>query len=118
MPTTLPHDDDANRGDQFIQYRGPEASVIAEPHGTGARLPLTTVQQFGGAYQKPYPVADPGTEDPPDDAILRPLAETLAETNALVCWGAACPDCGDVFETPNGLASHHGKQHGGEDGDE
>jgi hypothetical protein len=72
-----------------------------------------TVMESSRLRHKPLPVADPDDEDPPQDAVARPVAEHLVESNPLVCWGVACEHvtddgdvCGRVFDSPKARNSH------------
>lgn len=121
MPSRLhQNDDDADvpppeEDPEVLQYRGPEIRVVAEPAGMdGVRLVFDSIEKFGGQYQKPYPVVPDDAANPPDDAILRSVADRLVETSPVFHYGAACPaeDCDDVFPTLDGLTSHYAQVHG------
>lgn len=113
MPTTLPTDD-ADTTD-YIQFRGPQTSVVHDR--TGVRF--TTEERGGNRVQKPLPVVDPDDPpaDVPDDAVALPVAQELVDTNPLVAWGVACPECGDVFDTPRAVASHRSTHADGSEAD-
>lgn len=120
MPRELPKTDS---GTEFIQFRGRQTSVTVEAPGLPA-VHFGTEKRLGKVLHSAYPVADPEAEDPPDDAILAPVAEQLTETNPLVCYGVACPhvdangqSCGKAFDTEKGMASHYGSVHSDGEGD-
>ena len=118
MPRTLPKDDSEAR--DFIQFRGYQTSVSVDAFG----VHFGTVRRNGTVAHRPLPVVDADADpaDAPDDAVARPVAEHLVETNPLICWGVACETCGDVFDSPQAVNSHQ-RSHadgsgGGADGDE
>jgi hypothetical protein len=102
MPRQLPTDDAESH--DYIQFRGPQTSVVHDP--TGIRFATET--RGGVVAHEPHPVVDDDADpdDVADDAVARAVAEELAESNPMVCWGVACEICGDVFDTPRGLTSH------------
>lgn len=117
MTRELPKKDSEAR--EFIQFRGAQTSVTNDD--TGIRF--QTRKEGGQVVHRPLPVADPDDEDPPDDAVLRPLAERLVESNPLVCWGVACEHvtdegdvCGRVFDSPKARNSHLSVHADGSDG--
>jgi len=107
MTRQLPQTDE---GEQFIQFRGRQTSVSVDDFG----ILFTTEDRDGRRVHKPLPVVDPDDEDPPANAVARPVAERLTETNPLICWGVACEHptedgvCGDVFATRKAVNSHSG----------
>lgn len=97
-------------GTDYLQFRGSQTSVTNDD--TGVRF----VIDYSGERPThvPLPVADPDDDDPPDNAVARPIAEHLVESNPLVCYGVVCehvdPEtgdvCGDTFDTPKARDSH------------
>jgi len=107
MPRELPRDNSDGR--DYIQFRGPQTSVTVDRYG----VRFETEHRGGQVAHKPLPVVDPESDDPPDDAVARPVADALVESNPLIGWGVACEQpvddgdtCGDVFDTPKAEASH------------
>lgn len=107
MPRELPKDD--SEGRDYVQFRGPQTSVTVDRFG----IRFETEHRGDQVCHKPIPVVDPNADDPPADAIARPVAEELVASNPLIAWGVACEQitddgdvCGDVFDTPKGEASH------------
>jgi len=107
MPRELPRDNSDGR--DYIQFRGPQTSVTVDRYG----VRFETEHRGGQVAHKPLPVVDPDSDDPPDDAVARPVADALVESNPLIGWGVACEQpvddgdtCGDVFDTPKAEASH------------
>lgn len=107
MTRQLPQTDE---GEQFIQFRGRQTSVTVDDFG----ILFTTEDRSGRRVHRPLPVVDEDTEDPPANAVVRPVAERLTETNPLICWGVCCEHqtedgvCGDVFATRKAVNSHSG----------
>jgi hypothetical protein len=105
MTRDLPKD---NEGDQYLQFRGRQTSVTADDFG----ILFTTEFRDDRRVHKPLPVVDPDDEDPPANAVVRPVADELVDSNPLVCYGIACEIptedgvCGDVFATPKALDGH------------
>lgn len=131
MPRELPKDDSDGR--DFITFRGPQTSVTVDRYG----VRFETEHRGNQVCHKPVPVvsADADPADVPDNAVARPVAEELVESNPLIGWGVPCEQltddgepCGDVFDTPKGEASHRsvhtdhdaddGEGPGGDDGGE
>jgi len=107
MPIELPKED--SDGQEYIQFRGPQTSVTVDR----LNVHFETDHRGDVVCHKPLPVVDPDAEDPPEDAVARPVAEELVESNPLICWGVVCEVrvgesevCGSVFDTPKGEASH------------
>lgn len=100
MTRELPKDDSEAR--DFVQFRGFQTSVTHD--ATGVRF--TTDDSGDLVEHVALPVVDPDASDPPDDAVARPVADRLTESNPLVCWGVACEVCGDVFDSPKARNSH------------
>ena len=120
MTCDLPKD---NEGDQFIQFRGRQTSVTVDDFG----ILFTTDERGNRIVHKPLPVVDEDADDPPANAVVRPVADRLVDRNPLVCYGIACEEqtdeddadgvCGDVFATPKALNSHRGIHADGSDTD-
>jgi hypothetical protein len=107
MPRELPKDNSDGR--DYIQFRGLQTSVTVDRYG----VRFETEHRGGQVAHKPLPVVNPDSDDPPDDAVARPVADALVESNPLIGWGVACEQitddgdiCGDVFDTPKAEASH------------
>jgi len=115
MTRDLPKD---NEGDQYLQFRGRQTSVTADDFG----ILFTTEFRDDRRVHKPLPVVDPDDEDPPANAVVRPVADELVDSNPLVCYGIACEIptedgvCGDVFATPKALDGHKTVHSDGSDG--
>lgn len=114
MTRNLPNTDE---GDQYIQWRGRQTSVTVDDYGLLFRC------EPGGRHV-PLPVVEPDAEDPPANAVARPVAEALTDANPLVNWGIVCEQmtedgdvCGDVFASPKALNSHKGVHTDGSDND-
>ena len=116
MPMKLPTENE--RPDEpsdgivgYLQFRGSQSSVTNDDFG----VRFTTEISGGRVQHVPHPVVEPDMEDPPANAIAKPVAEELAKRNAQVCWGVACEHvddgdvCGDVFPTPASRNSHQSK---------
>lgn len=118
MTRDLPKD---NEGDQFIQFRGRQTSVTADDFNI---LFTCEIRDDGRKVHTPLPVVDPDADDPPANAVVRPVAERLVERNPLVCFGIACEEptedgvCGEVFASPKALNSHRGVHADTSDGSE
>lgn len=96
-------------GDQYIQFRGRQTSVTADEFG----ILFSCELQGDRVVHKPLPVVDPDENDPPANAVARPVAERLTERNPMICWGVACEHptedgevCGKVLESPKAVNSH------------
>lgn len=102
MTRKLPTEDADAR--DFIQYRGPQTSVTHDATG----VHFGTEHRHGRIAHKPLPVVDADTDpaDAPADAVARPVAEELVESHPLICWGVACEDCGDVFDSREAVNPH------------
>lgn len=131
LPKTNQPPEDGDGEPQFIQFRGPQSSVTHEATGVHFGTEVLDVVLDGEdrhlRIHEAYPVVDVDAEDPPENAIARPVAERIVETNHLVSWGVACEwtddldgggeACGQVFETVRGMRSHMGSVHREGDGD-
>lgn len=105
-------------GRDYIQFRGRQTSVTHE--ATGVHFEME--RRGDMVAHKPLPVVDADADpaDVPDDAVARPVAEAMVESNPLIAWGVACEVCGDVFDGPKGESSHrsvHTDQEGGDGGE-
>jgi hypothetical protein len=107
----LPKEDakpDDEEATPFIQFRGRQSRVLAEDYN----ILFTTEERNGVRGHQPLPVVDPEDEDPPANAVVKPLAEELVDTNPLICWGIACEHiedgevCGELFATRKELNGH------------
>lgn len=113
MPRTLPTDD--SDGQDYVQFRGPQTSVTQDAVG----VRFGTEHRHGRIAHEALPVVD-NDADPaeiPDNAVARAVAEQMVESNPLVCWGVACEECGDVFDSPKAVNSHQSAHNDG-DGDD
>lgn len=101
MTRQLPTED---AGTDFIQYRGRGTSVTID----GAPVRFAVDKRNGRMVHAALPVCESDDQDPDPDAVVRPLAEHLVETNNQINFGVACehPDCGEVFETPEKRNGH------------
>lgn len=114
MTRDLPKD---NEGDQWIQFRGRQTSVTADDFG----ILFTTEERGNRIVHKPLPVVEEDDPDPPANAVLREVADTLVDRNPLVCYGIACEEptedgvCGEVFATPKALDGHKTVHNDGSD---
>lgn len=102
MPRELPTENSDGR--EYIQYRGPQTSVTHD----ATSIRFDTEHRGDMVAHRPLPVVDADVDpsDAPEDAVARPVAEQVVESNPLICWGVACEVCGDVFDTPKGESSH------------
>lgn len=114
MTRILPNGDSGN---EYLQFRGRQTSVTLDTSGL-PKVHFGTERKNGQVVHRPLPVVDPGADDPPRGAIARPVAERIADASHLINWGVACEHtddhgrvCGDVFDTPAGLATHVGRVH-------
>jgi hypothetical protein len=105
MTRDLPKD---NEGDQWLQFRGRQTSVTADDFG----ILFTTEFRDDRRVHKPLPVVDEDDPDPPANAVVRPVADELVDSNPLVGYGIACEEptedgvCGEVFASPKALDGH------------
>jgi len=96
--------EDSDTEPEFLQFRGRGTSVTID----GVPVRFTVAKRNGRLVHEPHPIVEPDAQDPPEDAVVRPLAEHLVETNNLIAFGVACeaPDCEEVFATPEELNGH------------
>lgn len=131
MPKKLPTDDakpDEPTDDGivgYLQYRGPQTSVTVD--NFGVRFAAETAD--GVMRHTPLPVVEEDADDPPRDAVVKPVADALVDRNRWIAWGVVCETtadtdsdsdsddgeepCGAVFATPRQRNSHQSK-HGGD----
>lgn len=114
----LPKDDS---GDEFIQFRGRQTSVVLDDFGirfeTEVKETPDGVPNFRA--HKPLPVAEADAiraGEAPDEAVAKEVAEQITDgdlANPLICRGVVCEFphedggiCGQVFDTPESLNGH------------
>lgn len=127
LPTDDPDGVDDAEDAEYLQFRGPQTSVTLDaPNLPRIHFGVERRGDDGRIVHEAKPVVDVDADDPPEGAILRPVAKRIVEQCNLVCWGVACEHvndygrvCGDVFETPQGAGTHRGSVHKPDDsGDE
>lgn len=121
LPKTEPEDDEGNVIQEYIQFRGRQASVTLDDFGI--RFTMEDVETPEGVRgfirHKPLPVASAEAiraGEAPANAVAEEVAEQITHgeiSNPLIAYGVICEFptgegeiCGDVFASPESLNGH------------